>query len=219
MTPEAPTAAVASRRGRRGKWTERTLWTIGLVALTASGGMLAFGSIGGAAAEREAVLRFAQTEGPAETSGPAPSRAGPPAEGEVLGWLEVPRLGIETAVLAGTTEKTLLRAPGHIPGTALPGEAGNIGIAAHRDLHFRALRDVRAGDRIRLRSISGESNWTVVEARVVEPGDLSVLAQRPVSRLTLVTCYPFGWIGRAPKRFVVSAVPAAHGPPAAAELR
>jgi sortase A len=126
-------------------------------------------------------------------------------EGDVLGRLEISRLGVRVAVLQGTSSKTLRLGAGHIAGTALLGEGGNIGIAGHRDTFFRALKDIRKNDEIQIQTANGLSLYEVDWARVVAPNDVAVLAPTTGPALTLVTCYPFYFIGPAPERFVVHA--------------
>jgi sortase A len=108
-------------------------------------------------------------------------------------------------VLEGTDEFTLNRGVGHVAGTALPGERGNVAIAGHRDGFFRVLKDVTAGDRIRLVTLWQTVDYTVQETRIVEPEDVRVLEPTGTPVLTLLTCYPFYYVGSAPKRFVVRA--------------
>jgi sortase A len=126
-------------------------------------------------------------------------------EGDVLGRIEIPRLGVMVAILQGTSTQTLRLGVGHIAGTALPGELGNIGIAGHRDTYFRALKDIRAGDEIRIQTATGLSLYEVDSVQIVAPDDIGVLAPSAASAITLVTCYPFYFIGAAPQRFVVHA--------------
>jgi len=126
-------------------------------------------------------------------------------EGDVLGRIEIPRLGVKVAILEGTTSQTLRLGVGHIEGTALPGENGNIGIAGHRDTYFRALKDIRTNDEIQIQTATGLSRFAVDSVEIVDPGDIGVLAPSAGPALTLVTCYPFHFIGAAPKRFVVHA--------------
>jgi sortase A len=128
-----------------------------------------------------------------------------PREGDLLGRIEIPRLGMKVAILEGTTSPTLRLGVGHIGGTALPGENGNIGIAGHRDTFFRALKDIRAGDEIQIQTAASLSRFNVDQVQIVTPGDVGVLAQSAESAITLVTCYPFHYIGAAPKRFIVHA--------------
>jgi sortase A len=122
-----------------------------------------------------------------------------------IGVLKIPRLGLTVPVLEGTDEFTLNRGVGHVAGTALPGERGNVAIAGHRDGFFRVLKDVTAGDRIRLVTLWQTVDYTVQETRIVEPEDVRVLEPTGTPVLTLLTCYPFYYVGSAPKRFVVRA--------------
>jgi sortase A len=128
-----------------------------------------------------------------------------PAPGTAFGRIEVPRLGISTVMRAGSDAKTLRLAVGHIPGTAWPGEPGNMGLAGHRDTFFRRLRDIRPDDMIRVVTAEGTHVYKVSRTLVVEPGDVWVLDDTGSSLLTLVTCYPFSYIGSAPQRFIVQA--------------
>jgi sortase A len=122
-----------------------------------------------------------------------------------LAVLSIPRLGMETPVFEGTDDLTLNRGAGRIKGTAMPGEPGNIGIAAHRDGFFRNLKDVRPGDRIELAQLRHRFVYTVDTLAVVDPSNVTVLQARPQPSLTLVTCYPFYFIGGAPRRYIVQA--------------
>lgn len=126
-------------------------------------------------------------------------------EGDVLGRIEIPRLGMSVAILEGTTSQTLLLGVGHIEGTALPGESGNSAIAGHRDTYFRSLRDIRPTDEIQIQTASGLSRYEVESLQIVGPDNIEVLAPSAGSSITLVTCYPFRFIGAAPERFVVHA--------------
>ncbi|TMQ72865.1 MAG: class D sortase [Candidatus Eisenbacteria bacterium] len=125
----------------------------------------------------------------------------------LIGRLEIQRLGLSVMVVEGTSFHTLQRGVGHVTGTAYPGERGNVGLAGHRDTYFRSLAKIRPGDRIFLRTPDGRFTYEVEKALIVSPerGDLMRSVQR--SRLTLVTCYPFYFIGPAPRRFVVLAHP------------
>ncbi len=123
----------------------------------------------------------------------------------LLGRIDIPRLGISAIVREGIDDRTLRRAVGHLPETALPGDTGNMALAAHRDTYFGALQWIRAGDPIRLRTPDGDFAYVVLDTRVVEPTDVSVLAPTSDSTLTLITCYPFSYVGPAPQRFIVRA--------------
>lgn len=126
--------------------------------------------------------------------------------GSVLGELEIPRIGIKTLILEGDDLRVLRLGAGHIPGTTLPGApGGNIGIAAHRDSYFRPLKDIRAKDVIIVKSLTGVHRYAVQFTEVVPPSDVGVLDGSGYSTLTLVTCYPFYFVGPAPKRFIVRA--------------
>lgn len=125
--------------------------------------------------------------------------------GDPVAELSVPRLHIAVAVLEGDSDSILELGAGHIPETALPNESGNIGIAAHRDTFFRPLRLIRPNDLITLTTPAGVTRFSVTGTQVVTPEDTAVLAPAPGRDLTLVTCYPFSYIGPAPKRFIVHA--------------
>lgn len=131
------------------------------------------------------------------------SLAGP--EGSPLGQIEIRTLGLAAMVLEGVDPRTLRRAVGHIPGTALPGQQGNVAIAGHRDTFFRSLRDIRKDAEITLTTLNGSYRYRVDSTSVVEPQAVEVLADSGDAILTLVTCYPFDFIGPAPKRFIVRA--------------
>lgn len=119
--------------------------------------------------------------------------------------LQIPKIHLAAPLLDGTDDLTLNHAVGRIKGTARPGEQGNIGIAGHRDGFFRGLKDVRLGDAIELRTVIGTSIYVVDQIRIVNPDNVGVLRPRPVDSLTLVTCYPFYFIGSAPQRYIVMA--------------
>jgi sortase A len=140
---------------------------------------------------------------------PAPMPDVPPAppvrRGDVVGELAIPRLQVSVMVFEGDDAAILKQGAGHIPGTALPAGDGNVAIAAHRDTYFRPLRAIRANDVITLKTPAGTSWYAVSEYRIVRPSDVSVLAQAPGRNLTLLTCYPFFYVGSAPERFIVHA--------------
>ncbi|MEO8196172.1 MAG: class D sortase [Thermoanaerobaculia bacterium] len=124
-----------------------------------------------------------------------------------LAVLRIPRIGLEVPVLAGTDEFTLNRAVGNIAGTAAPGEPGNVGIAGHRDGFFRGLKDLEVGDRLEIETLKGRQGYVVTTIRIVDPTEVQVLDPTPMPALTLVTCYPFYYVGKAPQRFIVQAQP------------
>ena len=124
----------------------------------------------------------------------------------LIGKIAIPRLNIAAMINEGVDERTLDLAVGHIPSTALPGQQGNVGLAAHRDTLFRNLKNVRRDDEIALTTLNNRCVYRVVSVRVVNPGEVSVLdASADEKILTLVTCYPFYFVGHAPRRFIVRA--------------
>ena len=124
-----------------------------------------------------------------------------------LAILRVPRLKIDVPVLEGTDDLTLNRGAGWIEGTARPGEPGNVGLSAHRDGFFRALKDVAVGDEIVLETSRAPARYAVTWTKIVDPDDVSVLDETDGPAITLVTCYPFYYVGSAPQRLIVRAAP------------
>lgn len=160
--------------------------------------------------ERWLLSRGRMNSESAEAPKPAPPTsqpqvAAPPGPQSVIGRLEIPRLKLAVMVREGADESTLSRAVGHIPGTALPGNVGNVGLAGHRDTFFRALRNIRADDTIEMQTTAATYRYVVKSTRIVTPRDVSVLQASGGATLTLVTCYPFYYVGSAPKRFIVHA--------------
>ncbi len=136
-----------------------------------------------------------------------------PSEGAVIGKVEIGRLNLTAVVRQGVTAETLSLAVGHVPSTAMPGQPGNFAIAAHRDTLFRALKDIHTGDIVTFQSANGVFTYQVVATKIVKPTDVSVLQPNgggliqdpPKNLLTMITCYPFYYVGSAPKRFIVEA--------------
>jgi sortase A len=152
------------------------------------------------ARESAALARFVPTQSKA-------NRGGTPVTGPngLIGRIEVQRLGVSVVVMEGTSDQTLRRAVGHIEGTAFPGQPGNVGLAGHRDTFFRPLKNIRAGDIITVTTLRGKYRYRVVSTKVVDPENVDVLDSDGSEILTLVTCYPFYYIGSAPDRFIVRA--------------
>ena len=125
--------------------------------------------------------------------------------GEMVGRLVIPRLDLSVMVREGANESTLSRAVGHIPGTELPGQMGNVGLAGHRDTFFRPLAKIKKSDHINLQTDHGTFRYVVTGTQIVSPRDVAVLKASAGKTLTLVTCYPFYYVGSAPKRFIVHA--------------
>lgn len=135
----------------------------------------------------------------------SPRRSPPIVNGDLIGLIQVPRLGLSVIVIEGTSAGILRRAAGHIPGTALPGQPGNVGISGHRDTFFQPLQNIRTNDVITLTTLLGEYHYRVISTKVVSPYDVAVLNASGNEILTLVTCYPFYFVGPAPDRFIVRA--------------
>jgi sortase A len=134
------------------------------------------------------------------------------ASSSPMAVLEIDKVKIRVPVFDGTDDLTLNRGVGRIAGTAMPGVTGNIGIAGHRDGFFRGLKDVAVGDQIDLVTTTERASYIVDQIEIVKPEDVSVLRKRPAPSLTLVTCYPFYFVGDAPQRFIVHASIVSHGP-------
>ena len=188
------------------RWLERLLLLIAVVCI----GYYAYVTVEAYAyqvyetRELDAILH----SGPArETDQPrsaAPRRV-EPTPGSTIGRIDIPRLGVSAIVRAGSDAKTLRLAVGHIPGTALPGEAGNVGLAGHRDTFFRPLRRIRVGDAITLTMANGDFEYLVESIAIVPPGDIDVIQPTSQRTLTLITCFPFSYVGAAPDRLIVRA--------------
>ena len=134
----------------------------------------------------------------------AVNRGAPPNQ-DIFGRLEITRLGLSVIVAEGVDRLSLRRAAGHVPGTGIPGRTGNIGISAHRDTYFRRLKDIREGDVIVLTTVPGTFKYRVLSTKVVAPSNIEVMDPDGGEILTLITCYPFYFVGAAPERFIVRA--------------
>jgi sortase A len=201
-----PPHAMAPRRHRAWLWLERALFLGGIVSLSYFAYVNVEAALYQAYERREldAILRSGPAAADAPHRPPAVAQR-PPAPGTPLGRIDIARLGVSAVVRAGADARTLNLAVGHIPGTALPGDPGNVGLAGHRDTFFRRLRDIRGDEEIRIVTPEGTYVYTVERTLVVDPGDVWVLDSDGEAVLTLVTCYPFTYIGSAPQRFIVRA--------------
>jgi sortase A len=128
-----------------------------------------------------------------------------PNAGEVVGQIQVTRLNLKAMIVEGDSGEVLGKAVGHIPGTAMPGEWGNVALAAHRDRLFRPLREIRQGDVITIQTAGGSFDYEVESTFVVAPTETEVLHATSRKMLTLITCFPFNYVGSAPNRFIVRA--------------
>jgi sortase A len=185
------------------RWTRRSLTACAVALLGYSGFVLVDTWRFQKAEDRE--LQHALIAPRQPVSAVSLASLSPSATGGLIGSIDVPRLGISAIVMEGTSARTLRRAVGHISGTALPGRPGNVGISGHRDTFFRPLRNIERNDLITLATVGGEYRYRVLSMEIVNPSDVSVLDPDEGETLTLVTCYPFYFVGPAPGRFVVKA--------------
>lgn len=148
-------------------------------------------------------------EGPsrstASAEGLAPAAGARVSPGSWVAKLDAASVGLSATVIEGSTNQMLARAAGHIENTAFPGEAGNAGIAGHRNTTFRAVRNLKVGDSLRITTAAGVFNYRINRTFIVKPEDVYVLAPTATPTLTIVTCYPFTFIGHAPERYIVQA--------------
>lgn len=193
--------ALARRADRGLRRVEIGLWATGALLVTAAVGVRADAGLYQWRAGRQLEQVIAN---PAPVPSGAVARPAL-AEGTPLARLRIPRLGLETVVAEGVEETVLSRAVGHLPSSARPGESGNIALAGHRDTFFRPLEQIRIGDLVRLDGPSGSIEYRVEWTSVVAPNEVEVLSDTGYPALTLVTCYPFRYVGPAPERFVVRA--------------
>jgi sortase A len=191
------------------KWSQRALFACGIVLL----GYCAFALTDAWLFQRRANRdldrllrnrRAANAALPPSEAAAAPTVPAAVVSG-LIGRMEIPRLQLSVVVMEGDDKLTLRRAVGHIPGTALPGNPGNVGLAGHRDTFFRPLKDVKIKDEIQISTLTGNFKYEVVSLRIVDPENVGVLAPSGENVLTLVTCYPFYFVGPAPKRWIVRA--------------
>jgi sortase A len=203
------------------KSLESLLALVGLVLLAIATVLYVSGRV----YSRLAVARFNSEVHAQNTSGPPPVPGAKPVDyslwsekrihqyeaslaehfDEPLALLHIDKIHLEVPVFNGTDEPILNRGVGRIIGTAKVGESGNLGIAGHRDGFFRGLKDVTTGDTVELETADGTQTYVIDSIKIVEPNDVSVLQKGPSDSLTLVTCFPFYFIGSAPQRYIVHA--------------
>ena len=136
----------------------------------------------------------------------APSVPKPPQSGEIIGRVDIPRLGLSAAIAEGDDDTTLRGAVGHLPDTPLPWHRrGNVALAAHRDGLFRPLEKIRLEDDVKVVTGRGDYHYRVKKTQIVDPDDVWVIAPTERPTITLITCYPFSFVGNAPRRFIVQA--------------
>jgi sortase A len=187
------------------RWLRTAFFAVAVLALGYSGFVMLDTKLYQAAQARSFQQQLESIRPTSARAGGAGDLSVTPAPRGTLGRIEIARIGITAMILEGTDERTLRRAVGHFRGTALPGQPGNVAIAGHRDTFFRALRNVRHDDEITLTTLNGSYSYLVDSAQVVAPEDTQVLDDSGGKMLTLVTCYPFYFVGPAPKRFIVRA--------------
>jgi sortase A len=231
----APDAEPTSGRVRKaGLWIERSLLVCGVLLLAIYGAVRLESFLASRAAlkafnalDSSASIAKQDNGNAAATSEPTPAEQLTHPEADFSLWgqrrveaykksaavtsvvpmaiLRISKIRLEVPLLEGTDDLTLNHAVGRVAGTARPGEPGNIGIAGHRDGFFRGLKDVRVGDAIELKTLQGTDQYIVDRIQIVRPQQVAVLRPRTVPSLTLVTCYPFYYIGSAPERYIVTA--------------
>ena len=191
------------------KWSQRVLFACAILLLGYCGFALFDAWLFQRRESRDLdrLLRARRAASESARSAPSISPISEPAVAAdgLIGRIEIPRLLLSVVVVEGVDKTTLRRAVGHIPGTALPGDAGNVGLAGHRDTFFRPLKDLKIRDRIQLSTLKGNFHYEVESLKVVAPENVGVLAASGDNVLTLVTCYPFYFVGPAPKRWIVRA--------------
>lgn len=222
-----PLRGEAVHRGTAHRWLDRSLIAFGLACLsffafftlqTAIYQRQARAEIDRMIAARRAEITSSAHESPTMSRRAlvAPSHA-PLARGSVIGRVDVPRLKLSAVIAEGDDDSTLGKAVGHLPDTPLPWQdTGNAAFAAHRDGLFRPLRDIRVNDEVNVLTLRGEFSYRVRKTQVVNPEDVWVLAPTKTPSLTLITCYPFSFVGRAPQRFIVQAERIDPDPPGVA---
>jgi sortase A len=186
-------------------WIERGLLAVGVVLAIYCAAILVEARFHQTAPLNQPPLTVTQTVLPGDSGDLKAAAAPAPAAGTMLGRLEAPSVKLSTAVLEGSDDATLSRGSGHIEDTPFPGQPGNVGIAGHRDTTFRALRNIHLGDALEFKTADRVYRYRISKTMIVGPDDVYVLDPTEKPALTLVTCYPFEFVGHAPRRFIVRA--------------
>lgn len=184
------------------KWIERGLWAVGIVLAAWCAMVLLQARFFEHLPVPHATVAKAPLPG---DTGSSASHAEPVGPGTWLAQLAAPSVHLTATVLEGTDDQTLAKGAGHIEDTPFPGQNGNIGIAGHRDTTFRPVRNLKAGDVLTLTTASTVQQYRITWTKIVEPEDVYVLDPTKKPALTLVTCYPFEYIGHAPHRYIIRA--------------
>jgi LPXTG-site transpeptidase (sortase) family protein len=187
-------------------WIERSLIAIGVaLAVWCAAILVEARFMRGVPPEPEKVKVTMTLPGDENGAAPRPAPRSPVAPGTVIGRIAAPTLRLSAPLLEGSDDGTLSRGAGHIEDTPFPGEPGNVGVAGHRDTVFRPLKNAKVGDPIELTTADRTYHYTITKTLIVGPDDVYVLDPTSSPTLTLVTCYPFEYIGHAPRRFIVQA--------------
>jgi len=195
-----------SQRARRSlRWSRNAFLVIGVLALGYSGFVVLDSKLYQANQARHFQQQLESGGSPFASIVPVAYPRATPAAGNALGRIEIARIGLTAMIMEGTDGRTLRRAVGHVRGTPMPGQRGNVAIAGHRDTFFRPLRNIQTDDEITLTTLGGSYRYLVDSAQVVSPDDTQVLDNSGDTILTLITCYPFYFVGPSPKRFIVRA--------------
>lgn len=193
-----------TRTDRILRWIERALVALGSVCLVWVGA-ISLHALTHQAEQHARLVQLSTSSGNLALAGSRDAGRAASEEHVPIGRLEIPRIGLSAVVMEGDDEHTLNVAVGHLPDTPLPWQEGNAALAGHRDTFFRPLRRLRDGDDIRLVTPRGTFRYRATRQVVVEPDELWVLDPSPAAALTLITCYPFDFVGPARQRFVVHA--------------
>jgi sortase A len=181
---------------------QRACVWLGIVAVAYAGGTAVYAQI----AHRYHSSIFDKARAATTVLGTT-ARAAELRDGDTMGRLEIQRLDMSVLIRHGIEEATLSLGVGHVPATPSPGGDGNVVLAAHRDTFFRRLEGIRVGDRLRILTVGQTYEYVVDSTETVDPEDTRVMESRGRQELTLITCYPFYFVGSAPKRFIVHASP------------
>lgn len=192
------------------RWLDRALMAFGLACLILYAGFTARTALYQRQAKAEiermiAARRLSEGAAIGRSLPDVTTPSVPIAPGEIIGRVDVPRLNLSAAVAEGEDDSTLRKAVGHLSDTPMPWQNGNVAFAAHRDTLFRPLKNIRINDEVRVVTARGEFLYRVRKTQIVDPEDVSVLAPTARPSLTLITCYPFSFVGHAPQRFIVQA--------------
>jgi sortase A len=187
------------------RWASRALFALALICLVYYSIVIVHTWRYQRAAKSQ-VEQMVSIERPPAARTVVPDAAKPLKSGELIGRVDIPRLKLSAAVAEGDDDKTLGKAVGHLPDTPLPWQRrGNVALAAHRDGLFRKLENIRIGDDVRILTERGDYHYQVKKTHIVDPDDVWVIAPTETPTITLITCYPFSFVGNAPHRFIVQA--------------